>query len=192
MTDLLMIRHGPTMWNAGKRLQGETDIPLSPQGRTVVSAWRVPRQYAHYRCLASPLSRAMETARILGFEPEPVEALREMSWGQWEGQQISELRTRLGAEMADNEARGLDFRPAGGESPRDVQDRLRPWLNCLREPTLAIAHKGVLRALYAMASGWDMRGKPEIRLEDQTAHLFQTDDQGGIFVARLNIKLVGL
>src|SRR3546814_15044213 len=65
--------------------------------------------------------------------------------------------------MAANEARGLDFRPPGGESPRDVQDRLRPLLAELAAAgadVVAVSHKGVLRALYALASGWDLRGTP--------------------------------
>ena len=55
--------------------------------------------------------------------------------------------------MSENEAAGLDFRPAGGESPRDVQDRLLPWLAGLRGPTVAVTHKGVIRALYCPGHG---------------------------------------
>src|SRR3546814_10532072 len=54
--------------------------------------------------------------------------LVETDWGAWEGRTLAELRADLGAGMAANEARGLDFRPPGGESPRDVQDRMRPLL----------------------------------------------------------------
>jgi probable phosphoglycerate mutase len=54
--------------------------------------------------------------------------------------------------MTQNEAAGLDFRPPGGESPRDVQERLKPYLASLAGPTIAVTHKGVLRALYALAT----------------------------------------
>src|SRR3546814_16034964 len=88
--------------------------------------------------------------------------LVETDWGAWEGRTLAELRADLGAGMAANEARGLDFRPPGGESPRDVQDRLRPLLAELAdagEDVVAVSPKGVLRALYALASGRAIRGQ---------------------------------
>lgn len=189
MTDLVIMRHGPTAWNAEKRIQGHSDIPLSAEGRAEVSGWCVPSRFDEFHCLCSPLKRAVETAGILGLQAQPSEAVREMSWGRWEGRSLPELRAELGPAMSENEALGLDFRPPGGESPRDVQDRLRPWLATLSGPTLVVAHKGVIRALYAMASGWDMRDKPEIRIEEAAVHLFRLDDLGQPFVERMNIKL---
>ncbi len=189
MTDLLIMRHGPTPWNTARRIQGRTDIPLSDDGRATVRNWRIPPDCAAFHCVSSPLSRARETARILGFDAQSEAALMEMSWGRWEGRVLDDLRGELGGAMADNEALGLDFRPPDGESPRDTQDRLKPWLKRLREPTLAVAHQGVIRALYALASGWDMRTKPPVRLNKFAAHLFHVDRKGVPIVARLNIDL---
>ena len=42
MTDLIILRHGPTAWNAAHRLQGGIDEPLSDEGRARVAAWRLP------------------------------------------------------------------------------------------------------------------------------------------------------
>jgi probable phosphoglycerate mutase len=115
-----------------------------------------------------------------------------MNWGQWEGRRILDLRAELGDEMADNEARGLDFRPPGGESPRDVQTRLAPWLTAIGgggRPLSAITHKGVIRAVFAQATGWDMTGKPPARLDWTAAHLFTVDDAGDLSVERLNLPL---
>jgi probable phosphoglycerate mutase len=112
-----------------------------------------------------------------------------MAWGDWEGKSLSALRAALGDAMAENEARGLDFRPPGGESPRDVQRRLRPLLERLQEPTIFVTHKGVLRALYALASAWTMRDKPSEKLRDGCAHAFQIAPDGTASVAELNIPL---
>ena len=82
-----------------------------------------------------------------------------MDWGDWEGARLADLRAADPPGMAANEARGLDFRPAGGESPRELQERLRPWLaDCAAAgaASLAVCHKGVIRALFALATGWDM------------------------------------
>jgi len=188
MTALLIIRHGPTEWNVEKRMQGRSDIPLSEAGRQAVGEWAVPTEFVDYRWISSPLGRAVETARLLGAEPEVDPRLIEMSWGQWEGQVFPDLRAELGEVMKQNQAKGLDFRPDGGESPRDVQLRIAPWLKELDSPTVAVCHKGVLNALYAMATGWDMKDKPPDKLRDAKAHLFRAND-GVLEVDRLNIPL---
>ena len=194
-TPLMVLRHGPTDWNAAGRIQGRSDRPLSEAGRALVARWRLPEGLDGWRWTVSPLSRARETAALLGHaEAQVVAALVEMHWGAWEGWQLDRLRARDPEAMADNEARGLDFRPGGGESPRDVQKRLAPWLARLaatRQPSVAVCHKGVMRALYALASGWDMRGKPPERLHDNCAHRFAVADGGQIAIERLNIPLIG-
>ncbi len=192
---IAFVRHGPTDWNREHRLQGRADIPLSDAGRTEVSGWRLPAGLKDVPWRVSPLVRAMETAAILGIrEPEVDRRLIEMDWGEWEGERIGDLRERLGEAMAVNEARGLDMTPPNGESPRRVQDRLRPFLRELADgPALtgAVSHKGVIRALLALATGWDMRGKPELRLDWRAAHVFSVDPEGRLSLHRMNIPLNG-
>lgn len=94
--------------------------------------------------------------------------------------------------MAKLEARGVDFRPPGGESPRDVQARLGPWLTSFANagrPGVAVTHKGVIRALAALASGWDMTGPAPDKLRAGTAHCFRIDAAGRPAVERLNLPL---
>ncbi len=190
MIRLVVLRHGPTAWNAGKKIQGRSDIALSPTGRKIVGGWRLEPEFMTYERLSSPLIRAIETARIMGLAPtRRVARLTEMNWGDWEGRTIAGLRAELGLEMAENERRGLDFRPPGGESPRDIQGRLGEWLGELSESTVAVTHKGVIRALYAMASGWDMTGDPVQKLRDGMAHGFIIDSHGNPAIDRLNIPL---
>ncbi len=193
MTLVAFLRHGPTIWNAEKRLQGMTDIPLSEAGRALVATWRLPESVAGWRWQSSPLSRALETARLLrASQVEPVEALREMRFGAWEGSRLDELRLRFGAEMGDNEARGLDLVPPDGESPRQVMDRLRPWLATLvaeGRHTVAVTHKGVIRVALAMATGWDMKERQPLRLRWQHLHIFRAKADGSLAVERLNVPL---
>ena len=75
-------------------------------------------------------TRAMDTARLLGLDPKPEPRLIEMAWGEWEGKSLEDLRAELRRRRwRRTRRRGLDFRPPGGESPRDVQERLRPLLS---------------------------------------------------------------
>ena len=189
MTRLLVLRHGATEWNALGLIQGRTDRPLSETGRAAIRAMRLPSDWQDADCLSSPLMRAMETARLLGLDPQPEPALIEMSWGTWEGKSLAALRAELGDDMVENEDRGLDFRPDGGESPRDVQLRLQPFLTRLRAPTVAVTHKGVLRALYAAATGWAMTDDPPHKLNMSCAHAFEILPGGEPRVEALNLSL---
>jgi probable phosphoglycerate mutase len=193
MTVLTVIRHGPTAWTEAKRIQGHTDVPLSPAGRSAVARWRLPPDMARFSWVSSPLRRARETAELLGAPTLATDPrLREMSWGSWEGRRLADLRRTLGPAMAENEARGLDFRPHGGESPREVQQRLKPWLDHVHasgRPTLAITHNGVIRALLSLATGWTMAGEPPTKPRSAMIHLFDLDPAGRLRLDRLNIRL---
>ncbi len=191
MTYILVIRHAVTDWNAQGRIQGRTDVPLSDAGRTAAMTWKLPAGAHSIRWFASPLQRTMDTAREVGlsFEAEP--RLAEMAWGEWEGKTLKELRDS-GALTPAMEALGLDFRPPGGETPREVQHRVRPWLTEVaqsRKPAGAVTHQGVLRAIYALATGWDMKSKPPVKMVDACAQCFMLDPAGTPRAALLNIKL---
>ena len=188
MTLLALIRHAPTVWSNEGRMQGRADVPLAAP----LPEWRWPAALDGFRVITSPLRRAVETARLLGVSAVPEPLLVEMDWGDWEGETLAGLRARLGAEIEHAEARGLDFRPPVGESPRDVQARLAPLLRDIAgagEPTAAITHKGVIRAVFALAAGWDMLGKPPARLSWEAAHLFGLDRDGMPSIHQLNIPL---
>jgi probable phosphoglycerate mutase len=168
VTPVLLIRHGPTEWNDNGRIQGRADLELSSRGRAEVARWRLPAAWAEARVLSSPLRRARDTAALLtGRTPIIDDRLIEMDWGAWQGRRLAELRARAPALVAANEARGLDFRPPGGESPREVCARLQALLAELAadpQPVVAVCHKGVIRAALVLATGWDMRSKPPLRL----------------------------
>lgn len=169
MSDLLLIRHGVTAWNAEGRIQGHRDIPLSAEGRAALTGRRLPPRFRHFRWYASPLSRAVETAGLLGARDLRTDArLREMHWGEWEGWTKDEMRARHGQAFAENEARGLDFRPPRGESPGELRARLEDWLAQVGadEPAVvAVTHKGVIQMALALATGWDLVSRAPVRLD---------------------------
>lgn len=195
MLILSFLRHASTQWNELGRMQGRHDIPLSSAGHAEVAAWRLPHIVSEpVEWISSPLSRAVETAaRLCGHAPCVEPALTEMDWGAWEGFRLAELRARFGSEFTRNEHRGLDFRPPGGESPRDVMDRMTRWLDAIAQrerPIVAVTHNGVLRALLAIATGWDMTSKPPIKLRQATLHRFVLEAGRKLAVVACNVPLV--
>ena len=180
---LIILRHGPTEWSVAKRLQGRRDLPLSVAGRALVADWRLDPHWRRLDCWSSPLRRAVETAGAIGFvEPRLDGRLIEMDWGDMEGRTVKELRASLGEEMAENEARGLDFRPSGGESPREVVVRIREllahWCERDRSDKVVVTHKGVRRAFISLCTGWDMRRAQPTRLADTAALLVDVGRDG--------------
>lgn len=193
MTLLVLIRHGATQWNLDKLVQGHSDVPLSDPGRAEVARWRVPEAYRSFDWISSPLQRARETAEILRGEPVPVDhRLKEMNWAAWEGRTLDDLRAEIGHLMAAWEAKGLDFRAPGGESPREVQTRVLPLLAERARadaPTVAVCHRGVIRAIYALAIAWDMKSKAPKRLADGCAQVFTLAEDGMPSVHTLDLPL---
>lgn len=194
MTPVLLIRHGRTAWNAAGRMQGRADIGLSAAGRAEVARWRLPAGWDGARWLVSPLRRARETAALLGAPAALVEPrLIEMDWGAWEGRTAAELRADATAGLAAEEARGLDLRPPGGESPREVQARLGALAAELAldpTPVVAVCHKGVLRAALALATGWDLRTRPPVRLRRDEALALLCSADGRLQLAPPPLPLV--
>ncbi len=193
MTLLATLRHAETDWSRDKRIQGRTDIPLSAAGRAALRACALPALCADMHAVTSPLLRCVETATLLGRAQARREPrIAEMDWGAWAGRRIADLRIELGTAMQANEARGLDFTPQGGESPRRVLERLRPWLAAIAagaQPTLAFTHRGVIRVLLAAACDWDMLGRPPAKLDWNTLHVFRLDAEGNPRIESLNLPL---
>ncbi len=193
MTLLALLRHGPTAWTREHRLQGRADLPLDAAGGETVRGWRLPAELRDYLWFTSPLTRCIDTLAVLVLDATAVPELIEMDWGQWEGRTIAELRAERADEIDALEARGLDLLPPGGESPRMVQERLKPFLReiaSLGMPAAAMTHKGVIRALLALALDWDMREPAPVKLAWNAVHLFRLDADGTPRVERLNWSLV--
>ena len=194
MSLLAFIRHGATDWNAERRLQGRADRPLSVQGKSEVQRWHLPPFLYDAYWAVSPLGRARETAALLGFPECMVEsALVETDWGDWEGWTREELIGKLGLETVDRNPLGRDFRPPNGESPRQVWNRLSSWVGVIAragKPAVAVTHRGVIRAAYAEATGWDMVSPPFEELSASAVHLFLARTDGTVGLIRANLMLL--
>lgn len=192
MRRLALLRHGATAWNAEHRLQGRADLPLTAESERLLLLRRPPAEFVSFEWFASPLIRATQTAEAIGLAPKIEPRLIEMDWGGYEGKTPVELREADGQGFAANEALGLDLLPPRGESPRMVQERLKPWLAeraAARKDTGAVTHKGVIRALLALAYDWPMLGKPPVKLDWSKLHLFMLEPDGSLRPDRTNIAL---
>ncbi|MEA2876367.1 MAG: hypothetical protein QOF14_1563 [Hyphomicrobiales bacterium] len=158
---LYYIRHGETDWNRESRLQGQRDIPINGNGRAQARACgeilrgliaREPETGLDF--VSSPLGRARETMELLratlGLEPQSYrvdDRLTEVSFGDWEGYTLDELRRHSPDAVAARERDKWNFAPPGAESYAAMSQRVRGWYDALQRDTVAVAHGGTLRGL---------------------------------------------
>ena len=165
---LFFLRHGETAYNAEGRIQGQLDTPLAPRGRDqAASAGRMLGAALARRgwaaadlpFVASPLSRAVETARLAraamcleadAFACDP--RLMELSFGRWQNLTWPEIRAFDAGGAARRDADIWNARPPEGESYADLAGRVVNWLATLTGPTVAVSHGGVARALDVLLS----------------------------------------
>lgn len=156
MVRFYLLRHGTIDWPEADCYIGQTDAPLSAQGRRQAEAWR--RNLSSVKVssvFSSDLTRASDTARIIfaGREVgiETCRDLREIQLGEWDGLP----RGRVRESHPDLwHARGRDlagFRPPGGESFRDLQERVvrrvDPIIAQSKGSVCFVTHAGVIRVL---------------------------------------------
>jgi probable phosphoglycerate mutase len=187
------VRHGPTEWNARQRIQGRIDIPLSPEGRAKMAKLAPPEGFAEARPFSSPLSRARETAALLGLQ-DPVldDRLVEHDWGTWEGLTRPEILARDGEDAFVRAGSGADFTPPGGERTSDLVARVRSFLADVAKDdgdAIAIAHRGILRSAYAIATDWQMLTPMPDALDLTKALVLELAPDGSAKISALGVPL---
>ena len=190
---LALLRHGPTGWNALGRIQGHTDIPLSDEGLAKMRGLLPPAPFAEARAFASPLLRARQTAEALGLKNPTLDGrLMEQNWGRWEGLSRAEILAQDGEDAFARAGARLAFRPPGGESTQELHDRVAAFLKDAAQEesdAIAVAHLGVLRAAYTLASGWDMSLPMPPELDISKALILSVTSEGLPAILELNVEL---
>ncbi len=167
-TRVYLVRHGATALTAEDKFSGADGVDLSDEGRAQAArlAERL-RGEGISAVYASPLSRAMETARILSREwhdePIAVDGLREISHGHWEGMRRADVESQFAAEYAMWSQDPFTFAPARGESGVAVLTRALPALRDIivrhqGRRVLVVSHKATIRLMLCSLLGIDARG----------------------------------
>jgi probable phosphoglycerate mutase len=162
-TRLLLVRHGESEGNRDRTFTQNPDVPLTAFGREQAraAAHRLARGYHPSRIVASPFTRARQTAEIIaevyGLTVEFEAAFREQSFGVFAGQPYDALLS----DAAYHEGPRWNWRPQGGESLIDVYERVVPAFDRVTqaapgEDVVIVSHGGVMVTLCAYVSGsWE-------------------------------------
>jgi alpha-ribazole phosphatase len=163
MTELWLVRHGQTDWNAEGRYQGQADMPLNAAG--LCQAEAIADQLAGQTFAAiysSDLRRAYRTAESIAARlslPIRVDTrLREIHQGEWQGLHVSEIATRYASEVSQWHASPTTTRAPGGETVAEVAARVGAAADEIArlyrgERVLIVSHGLALSTLIARARG---------------------------------------
>lgn len=194
MTEILLIRHGETAWNAIRKLQGHLDIPLNAEGTRQAKALAAALQAEKLDAIvSSDLQRALQTAgeiaRLQGISTRIDAGLRERNFGGFEGLLYSELPLRFPEAYAVWRSRDPDakFPPAAsdadntGESIRQFQQRCISTIThharqFQGKKIALVAHGGVLECAYRAAKDLPLDAEREITIYNASINRFRFEN----------------
>jgi broad specificity phosphatase PhoE len=189
MPRFILIRHGESVWNGERRIQGNQDPALSDRGRRQADLLvagltdRFPKSAA--AVYTSPLRRAAETAeRIAGafglpIVPEP--DFREMRLGRWEGMTVAEIQAAFPGTYERWLADPLAHPAPGGEKLEEFFARVVGAFTRMRESRpgadgVLVSHGGAVKALLCHVLGLDVRALFRIKVDNTAVSVVEVDE----------------
>jgi probable phosphoglycerate mutase len=190
ITNIVLIRHGETAWNAERRLQGHIDIALNPEGlRQAEALAGALAGEAFDAIISSDLQRARQTADALaaarGLPLRLDPGLRERCYGGFEGLLYAEIDQRYPVEFAAWQTRDIDaVMPAGtrrAETFRQFYARsvgaILGWAEAHAGQSIAlVAHGGVLECAYRAALGLPLETPRDFHVLNASINRFAVED----------------
>jgi broad specificity phosphatase PhoE len=144
---ILLVRHGETEWSRTGRHTGRSDPMLTKEGeRQARAVGEALRGLSFALVLSSPLTRARETARLAGFDPETAGDLAEWDYGEYDGLTTPHIREQVPDWTI------WRYGAAGGESVEQLAaraDRVVAELLTVDGDVLVFSHGHFLRVLTA-------------------------------------------
>ena len=163
MIKLCLLRHGQTAWNQEGRWQGHADPPLNAAG---LEQARLVAEELKSTCFAAIYSSDLQRARVTAeavaiFHALPVKTdvrLRELNMGAWEGQLVADIPNLFPAAWAERQADPVESRPPGGESVRQLAQRVSQGMDAICQSNdsgqfLIVSHGLALAAFLCLAQG---------------------------------------
>ena len=198
LTKIFLIRHGETEWNKIGKLQGISDIKLSPEGlhQAQLLAAHTPF-HAVDAIYSSDLVRALMTAKVLAdkFDLPIIEerGLRETSFGDWEGRSLNELAKENPKGFENFFTYPDKFQPPNGETFLQSQARVMNALDEIiadneNKNIIIITHGAVIRLIFCAALYIPIRKMWAINQNNMALNIL-THDEGNFSVELLNSTL---
>ncbi|MGI5858739.1 MAG: alpha-ribazole phosphatase [Tepidanaerobacteraceae bacterium] len=160
MARFFLVRHGETIWNRERKYQGQSDVPLTDEGR--IQARSLSERLKDEKIdviYASDLGRTIETAEIIsehhGLEVVPASLMRELSFGIWEGMTYDEIIQKWAKEYNKWQDDPYNEKPPEGETLSELCERISKFLMKAAQDhpdgrILVVSHAGPIRAILSV------------------------------------------
>lgn len=185
MTRLILIRHGETLWNTERRMQGQLDSPLTTRGLWQAQQLGARMQSLPFAALySSDLPRAARTAQhiaeVTGHAIVTDERLRERHFGVFEGLTQQEMESHEPEAYLRFMSRDPQYAVPGGESPAGFFARCCAALEELAarhlgETIAIVTHGLVLDSAYRAATGLALDAHRPVPLVNASLNWFTFD-----------------
>ena len=162
-TRLYLIRHGQVQGFETPRLNGHTDVDLTPWGRIQLEAVARHLSDVHLdQIFSSDLRRARYGGEVLAQEKDLElridPGFRELHFGRWEGLTFDEINERFPGQMEERRQNPVHYRVPGGETLAEFWERIaekkKEVLTGYQGLKIAVvAHSGVNRAIILQTLG---------------------------------------
>ena len=186
-TELVVVRHGETVWNREARIQGYRDSALTATGIDQAQALAVRLADESFSALlSSDLGRAEHTARLIGARSGHAvlvkPALRERNYGVLEGLTRDEFLIGHAEAAERHNSRDADYVIPGGESQRQFLARIVASFDALADEfagqrIVVVSHGGVLTAFHRHVSGLPIDGPRASPLPNASYNVFVRQKQ---------------
>lgn len=198
MNRLILLRHGQSQWNLENRFTGFHDVGLTEEGEAearrageMLSGIRFDRVYC------STLTRAIETLELAleasgtnehlrdgkGWSMVQDDDLRERDYGDLTGLNKAETAEKYGDEQVHIWRRSYDTPPPGGESLKDVVERVRPYYDTELKPAIEAgdtillgAHGNTVRALLIVLGCYTPEEIPGVEIPTGSPLVFEYEN----------------
>ena len=198
MTRIFLIRHGETEWNNEGRLQGNSNVLLSPEGIHQAQLLAAHAPFHNIDAIySSDLSRAVHTAEILadrfGLSVIKESGFRETNFGEWEGRKLSELALDESDGFERFFTKPERVHPPGGETFLSSQARAMTALEEIvaaheEQSIIIVSHGSVIRLILCAALGMPIRKMWAISQHNMAVNIIRFDD-GNATVELVNSTL---
>jgi len=195
MTQLILVRHGESLWNAREIWTGWTDIALSEKGKEEArAAGRLLKNFKIDIAYTSSLIRAKQTLdEIANFLPSPItqtiqnKALNERDYGEFTGKNKWEIEKSVGKDEFQMIRRGWNTPIKNGETLKDVYNRVVPYYKQEILPKLIAgknvlisAHGNSLRALVKYLENISDHGVENLEIATGEIYVYKVDEDGNV------------
>ena len=193
MSQLVLVRHGQSLWNLENKFTGWVDVDLTPQGEEEDKKAGVQLKSIKFdKAYTSVLKRAQRTLDIIlkeiGQEGIPVEkdkALNERHYGDLQGLDKAETAKKFGDEQVHIWRRSYDIAPPNGESLKDTAARTLPYFNEKIVPDLKAgktilvsAHGNSLRSIVMELDNLSTEEVLKLNLVPGVPVIYEVDKEG--------------